>query len=717
MFNRLLPWRTRPTSNIIYLVEEASMRLLYLVQENSPTSFVLMDDFNIRYKISIGKIIKCTCSPDKKDHCIHTIYALLKIFQIPHDNQLIWQSSYLDEELNYIVFNRNKQIAKMKLTGNNNINYRINSLYDEFGTTKKNIKSYSASQNKRNPIHNVGRPLNIDDLCLICHECMNESEGITYCKINCGNNFHIKCCVKWTEYKVRHRDISMCPICKCNWGEHAYGRLIKEQEEFDSRSYLHKGHYCQACKTTQKNLNSLNALANMFNTMTKLKSIDIKGRLFHCIYCKSYELCEKCYLNYEHYHHNKFLVKENINWIVAKSRERLNSRKNKNFDFCNNTELSDEFEKNPKFSLPTASNLNICITKENETENNEELCIDRNKTLETFIGSCFLAYNIQQDEVAPLTCNTKKFIGNFGTESKSLCIICKKFNENPSLMKRLFCKHLVDEECLIKYLKTRNYYCPEDNCEILKGFKSSIALDNDNSFNTSDANIGIISLGNQNVISNNLERATLRKKDTKYIQAHVDENFALSTSELVKIQAKLEMSMNFIPTSDLAPLPTRGKSSKLINDKSYSIEHKNLSSIPVKLNRDESNLKKRNNHHDFDQIDHINSRKISPLLKNGFLVKKKIILRPKVELVVNGNNGKSEQQLFETSINETSYPAKGKNIFQINKKKQSSIERNCTNINTYDVKIPSTIKRDKKDILLIGKNSFPSLKNTLIKKS
>ena len=50
MFNRLLPWRTRPTSNIIYLVEEASMRLLYLVQENSPTSFVLMDDFNINSK-------------------------------------------------------------------------------------------------------------------------------------------------------------------------------------------------------------------------------------------------------------------------------------------------------------------------------------------------------------------------------------------------------------------------------------------------------------------------------------------------------------------------------------------------------------------------------------------------------------------------------------------------------------------------------------------
>jgi ribosomal protein S17E len=41
------------------------------------------------------------------------------------------------------------------------------------------------------------------------------------------------------------------------------------------------------------------------------------------MYCENYDLCEKCFLTFEHFEHNKYLVKEmtNSEWKPARPRE------------------------------------------------------------------------------------------------------------------------------------------------------------------------------------------------------------------------------------------------------------------------------------------------------------------------------------------------------------------------------------------------------------
>ncbi|PVI03051.1 hypothetical protein DM02DRAFT_272002 [Periconia macrospinosa] len=53
---------------------------------------------------------------------------------------------------------------------------------------------------------------NIEDDCSICHTLMDESKGnITFCRSDCGQNFHYKCQKKWT------REQKTCPMCRATW--------------------------------------------------------------------------------------------------------------------------------------------------------------------------------------------------------------------------------------------------------------------------------------------------------------------------------------------------------------------------------------------------------------------------------------------------------------------------------------------------------------------
>ena len=49
----------------------------YLVGINGRTSFILENMNSRKFKITIGNELKCSCAPDKSQHCIHTIYTLI----------------------------------------------------------------------------------------------------------------------------------------------------------------------------------------------------------------------------------------------------------------------------------------------------------------------------------------------------------------------------------------------------------------------------------------------------------------------------------------------------------------------------------------------------------------------------------------------------------------------------------------------------------------
>ena len=65
-----------------------------------------------KYKISVGSEISCSCGGGRTEHCVHTIYALIKIFRIEEGNPLLWQLSFTDAELEKILERREKALLR-----------------------------------------------------------------------------------------------------------------------------------------------------------------------------------------------------------------------------------------------------------------------------------------------------------------------------------------------------------------------------------------------------------------------------------------------------------------------------------------------------------------------------------------------------------------------------------------------------------------------------
>jgi hypothetical protein len=63
---------------------------LFLVAESGPTSFTFKDEEGNKFKLSIGAEVDCSCSPQTKDHCEHTLFVLLKKFRVDKNNPIAW---------------------------------------------------------------------------------------------------------------------------------------------------------------------------------------------------------------------------------------------------------------------------------------------------------------------------------------------------------------------------------------------------------------------------------------------------------------------------------------------------------------------------------------------------------------------------------------------------------------------------------------------------
>ena len=103
LMSRSQPYRPRIPIHILQIMDVASRITLFLVDQRGPLSFTFKDRLDNKYKTSIGPELKCSCSPGKSDHCIHTAYVFLKVFRVSVDNPIIWQAAYVDSELSDLL--------------------------------------------------------------------------------------------------------------------------------------------------------------------------------------------------------------------------------------------------------------------------------------------------------------------------------------------------------------------------------------------------------------------------------------------------------------------------------------------------------------------------------------------------------------------------------------------------------------------------------------
>ncbi len=71
-----------------------SFTRLVLLHSYSKMITIINLEYNILdIKVSIGSVITCSCGIVQNDHCIHTLYVLLKKFKVPATNPIIWQGN------------------------------------------------------------------------------------------------------------------------------------------------------------------------------------------------------------------------------------------------------------------------------------------------------------------------------------------------------------------------------------------------------------------------------------------------------------------------------------------------------------------------------------------------------------------------------------------------------------------------------------------------
>lgn len=105
------PYRHEAPAWLVKTLDKMSQ--LYLVGVTGYTSFILQDLKNRKYKITIGNELRCSCSPRRGDHCEHTLFVLREIFWIEETDPLLWQTSYLNTELRFMMANRRIRLNKI----------------------------------------------------------------------------------------------------------------------------------------------------------------------------------------------------------------------------------------------------------------------------------------------------------------------------------------------------------------------------------------------------------------------------------------------------------------------------------------------------------------------------------------------------------------------------------------------------------------------------
>jgi E3 ubiquitin-protein ligase ZSWIM2 len=249
-------------------MNEANESTFFLVQETGPTSFVLQNERDVKVRVRVGSTIHCSCGGGIKEHCVHTMFALIKIYRVPTDNPLSWQIGFNDSEINWLCKHR-------------------------FSSYK--AKPQALPQTGQTELKRIA--LSDEMCCAICQDDLTADQVLTYCREGCGHNFHARCMKVWADHKATTSDQVSCPLCRSNFSLDFLRDLKK-----------------QALEAKKKKKSSL--LVHADTQCTLCKMTPITGERYHCVICQTLDCCGKCFRLGTHQHH-PFLVrhKPSDSWV------------------------------------------------------------------------------------------------------------------------------------------------------------------------------------------------------------------------------------------------------------------------------------------------------------------------------------------------------------------------------------------------------------------
>ncbi|KAL3803444.1 hypothetical protein ACHAWO_003599 [Cyclotella atomus] len=225
---RLKRFRSSATIKIQERIDRALHQRLFLIEASalstcsnggpSITFSVLGSTGNV-YEVTIQKVPHCSC-PDaaKGNLCKHLLFVMLKVVGLPANNQLVYQSAYLSEELDHI-FSRLQ--ARLQLLGRDVV---ANEEVQKVHAVMKNGIEAEEKSVARKEVSGADCPICFDDLG-------SDLTLLTFCKGTCGTNFHKECISTWTR-QPSHRSNPTCPACRQAWHDvETGGKCVAESSK------------------------------------------------------------------------------------------------------------------------------------------------------------------------------------------------------------------------------------------------------------------------------------------------------------------------------------------------------------------------------------------------------------------------------------------------------------------------------------------------------
>ncbi|KAH6599783.1 hypothetical protein BASA50_002808 [Batrachochytrium salamandrivorans] len=244
-----------------------------------------------KVKVGLGLSQTCTCSKHMMDNdlCIHILWVMLKVFHIDPKNDMIYQTSLVDREIEEMLDNRRRKATQLRIS-----------------VTPKLIKE-SIPINEPGDAHDMNpslksgetEPRKIDpgDVCAICQEeLLNLHEPLAHCRFSCGNSIHTKCMNVLMDYQAKTLGMEKmeCPLCRGNFGsmdelkktfflsKRGHNTIRGDaSHQLKEKEYIHMGSQCQECKISP-----------------------IAGNLHICAICLDVQMCGACFKAGAHSQHS-----------------------------------------------------------------------------------------------------------------------------------------------------------------------------------------------------------------------------------------------------------------------------------------------------------------------------------------------------------------------------------------------------------------------------
>ncbi|ORX50406.1 hypothetical protein BCR36DRAFT_404515, partial [Piromyces finnis] len=407
--DRIYPYRSRaPNKNFKEKIEKAKQSSFYIIQELGPLAFIVREDKfisekkqkGIKYRVSLGEHQICTCGSfqSEKDICVHLLWIMLKYYGINEDNEILYQLSLINREINLLLELRDARLRKSKKTHHKN---------------KEKDKENDDSENDMDKYNSKVKQREIEDdqICPICQETFKDSPTpVTFCRLSCGNNIHVNCMKMVMEHQLSTNsadDMIKCPLCRNNFN--TVKEFKKELQNINNKMKSKK------YKEKEKKLNHYGYICHHCSVNP------IHGKCHKCTSCKNYYLCDNCFLKGNHSEHTfKGRLSKKDLW-----------------------ELSVRYIES---TLPEGLIQNLQNRELSEEDYNTLLLLDQ---------------KVIQGSIPLHVINsfpTKKV--KYGDKDKYSCVICNTTVKMNEIIRKLPCQHNFHQNCIDKWLLHTRSTCP-----------------------------------------------------------------------------------------------------------------------------------------------------------------------------------------------------------------------------------------------------------------